>query len=280
MMLKSTFASFLLAFLATAPVRADYDDDGYQEPAQVTVCSDAIIQVEELSILCDSPGAYYYGSGKYRNSATCIPGDKAKIVLDFYVSDEETIQYAGGKVLTTIEVDGSYIGYNKVYEQVNLCDIDSVKSLSGNGCRNGSPSKGYYQIKKNFYWGKSSQGYDTPFTPYVTVGFQSSIYQDGFDYGGANTDSCRGNTFVTWTNRVRITYANAVSNFIRTFGILLSTVCVMGLFVRFLVNKPRSFGDARATLIPNTDKQAGSEEVFDFRKLPTGAGKNIQLVDF
>lgn len=277
MLLKSTFASLLLALLVTAPVKGNdddggYNDDGYNAPAQVTVCADAIVQVQELSILCDSPGAYYYGSGKYRNSATCLPGDKAKVVLDFYIADPDTIQYGGGSVLTTIEVDGSYIGYKKLYENAELCELQSLTALSGNGC----PAKGYYQIESQFYWGKSNNGYDTSFYPSVTVGFKSSIYQNAFDLGGANTDDCRGSTFVTWTNRVRTTYANAVSNFIKTFGILLFTIAIMGSFIWFLINKPRSLKDAKAKLIPN----GRQEEVFDFRKLPTGAGKNIQLVDF
>eukprot|EP00980_Cylindrotheca_fusiformis_P011717 scaffold2783_cov129-Cylindrotheca_fusiformis.AAC.18 len=270
--------SLLVALASTAPALADQ----YYQPSQygvnqVTVCSDSIIQVEDVSILCDSPGAYYYGSGKYRNSASCKPGDKAKIVVDFYIADEETIEYAGGYALASIEVDGSYSQIKTVQDDADLCSLDSLKSLSGNGC----PGVGYYQIREQFYWDKAKNSYNSSaFFPTVTVGFRSSANQYSFDYGGANTDLCRGSTFVTWTKRVRKTYANALSNFIKTFGILLSTIAMMGAFIWCLVHKPKNLADAKAKLVPNERQDDGNDNVFDFRKLPTGANSHVQLVDF
>lgn len=41
--------------------------------------SNATIDVEKVFLICDSPGAYYYGSGSYRDSARCKYGDKAKM---------------------------------------------------------------------------------------------------------------------------------------------------------------------------------------------------------
>lgn len=37
------------------------------------------ITVSLLSILCDTPGAYYSGSTAYRNSPVCVAGDKAQL---------------------------------------------------------------------------------------------------------------------------------------------------------------------------------------------------------
>jgi hypothetical protein len=268
--LNSVAFTFLLALSAAVP--AAMADDGYQNE----VCSDSIIQVQDLSLVCDSPGAYYYGSGKYRNSESCKPGDKARIQLDFYIADAEQIQYSGGYALLTMEVDGSYSEYKKIYEDADLCSVSSLNDRSGNGC----PAEGYYRIQEQFFWG-GSNGNNTAFYPTVTVGFRSNKYEYAFDYGGANTNLCRGSTFVTWTKRVRKTYANAVTNFIKTFGILLSTIAVMGAFIWFLVNKPKNLTDAKAKLVPNSKgNNYDDENVFDFRKLPTGAAKNIQLVDF
>ena len=39
------------------------------------------ISVSLLSVVCDTPGAYYSGSNAYRNSHVCIGGDKAKMDL-------------------------------------------------------------------------------------------------------------------------------------------------------------------------------------------------------
>lgn len=44
-------------------------------------CTHNYIQVEKLSILCDTPGAYYYGSNAYRNSLVCMSGDKAHLIV-------------------------------------------------------------------------------------------------------------------------------------------------------------------------------------------------------
>lgn len=42
-------------------------------------CNRNYIQISRMTILCDTPGAYYYGSNAYRNSEVCMSGDKAKL---------------------------------------------------------------------------------------------------------------------------------------------------------------------------------------------------------
>lgn len=42
-------------------------------------CRRNFITVSQLSVLCDTPGAYYSGSTAYRNSVVCVSGDKAKL---------------------------------------------------------------------------------------------------------------------------------------------------------------------------------------------------------
>jgi hypothetical protein len=42
-------------------------------------CKQHLITVSSLSILCDTPGAYYSGSNAYRNSPVCVSNDKAKL---------------------------------------------------------------------------------------------------------------------------------------------------------------------------------------------------------
>lgn len=44
-------------------------------------CNHNYIQVQRISILCDTPGAYYYGSNAYRNSQVCMSGDKAHLTV-------------------------------------------------------------------------------------------------------------------------------------------------------------------------------------------------------
>jgi hypothetical protein len=42
-------------------------------------CNRNYMQISRLSILCNTPGAYYHGSNAYRNSEVCMSGDKANL---------------------------------------------------------------------------------------------------------------------------------------------------------------------------------------------------------
>ena len=40
------------------------------------------VRIENVYLVCDSPGAYYGGKSAYQNSITCRQGDRAKVALD------------------------------------------------------------------------------------------------------------------------------------------------------------------------------------------------------
>jgi hypothetical protein len=252
--------------------------EAYYGSTEIEVCADSVIEVKDVSIVCDSPGTYYYGSSKYRNSVSCAPGDKAKVQIDFYIADPDTIQSAGGYSIVDVNIDAGWYTQKKVvYENADLCSLSSMKSSSQSTC----PFQGYYSIKTQFYWDDQSQNSGYSFVPTVTVGFKSSVNQGSYDYGGANTNLCRGNTFVTWSDNVAKSYANAVSNFIKTFGILLFTIAVMGAFIWFLAKRPTSFADAKAKLGVSKKKNALLEDEFDFDKMrTTGNATNVDILDF
>jgi len=52
----------------------------------VRSCTGKDFDVQAVYLVCDSPGAYYRGSSSYRDSTTCIYGDKARLQLqcEFY----------------------------------------------------------------------------------------------------------------------------------------------------------------------------------------------------
>lgn len=45
-------------------------------------CKHNYVQITSLQLLCDTPGAYYFGSNAYRKSEVCQSGDKAYIEMD------------------------------------------------------------------------------------------------------------------------------------------------------------------------------------------------------
>jgi hypothetical protein len=73
---------FLLWAAMVSYSRAD-DTSSSLSPLNVVTtqnyCKHHLITVSSLSILCDTPGAYYSGSNAYRNSPVCVSNDKAKL---------------------------------------------------------------------------------------------------------------------------------------------------------------------------------------------------------
>jgi hypothetical protein len=110
----------------------EHIDDGDQYYAKFSVCADSSIVVEEIQIVCDSPGAYYYGSGKYRNSATCQAGDKAKLTVTLSIADDlpdDVVPY----LFLSVQ------GYGTVADQVihqgdDLCSVSGLSSSDGAAC--------------------------------------------------------------------------------------------------------------------------------------------------
>jgi hypothetical protein len=42
-------------------------------------CQKRLVEVQDVRLTCDSPGAYYYGSKTYRSSEVCFYGDKVNV---------------------------------------------------------------------------------------------------------------------------------------------------------------------------------------------------------
>ena len=159
---------------------------------QFSVCADSAIVVEELMITCDSPGSYYYGSNKYRNSATCQGGDKAKLQVMFEIMQDLD---ASPYLTLNVAAAGS-VRDKQLYYQGDLCSLDSLQSYDGSAC----PNAGVYLISDKFYFDSQEDEYDTyNFNPVPSIGFQSDVEMNYFDLGGANTNFCAGGTFQNWS---------------------------------------------------------------------------------
>ena len=202
-------------------------EDGYYN--QFSVCDASVVLVQEISIMCDSPGAYYYGSGKYRNSAKCQAGDKANLVVDFMIMED-----LDEDAFLTVNVKGyGSVESILLHDQESFCSI--VQSVNGEEC----PISGYYQLKHQFYWGGQSDSYEYSFVPKVVVGIASGA-NDKYDLGGANTDQCySGKTFTSWTDGVRKSAADTFVNFMLTFGTLLAVLFVIALVAYFLARQAK-----------------------------------------
>jgi hypothetical protein len=211
------------------PVKAD---DGFYRN-QFYVCSNSQVIVEDISILCDSPGAYYYGSGKYRNSAQCQAGDKAKLQIGFTIG--QYFPYQDAYLTVMVQAYGS-VATEYVFSGESFCSTVKVTS-SSTAC----PGAGTYQLSQNFYWESMDDEYfEYNFTPKVIVGVSTRANSNQFDLGGANTKQCNGGSISSnWTSGVRKSVANTFRNFVKTFGILTFGLSAVAFAAWFLVRQAR-----------------------------------------
>lgn len=223
--------SISLAFIVSSffilTVAGQEDGEYYNK---FSVCDDTSVLVSDISILCDSPGTYYYGSGKYRNSASCQAGDKAKMkvsvdILEDLQSDAYLTLY--------VQAYGS-VEAIMLHAQESLCSV--LQSSNGAVC----PSAGNYTIKETFYWGSQSDDYEYTFTPKVVVGVSSTLNSKVYDMGGANTNMCSGGVVSDWTTGIRKSMANSIKSFFATFGILTAGILAIGLVGWFILRQAKA----------------------------------------
>ena len=275
----------LFTLLITQFAFADDSDESYYN--QFSVCADSKIIIEEISLYCDSPGSYYYGSSKYRNSATCQASDKAKLQIIFYIvpdnegnddgNDNKNGKSSSNVVIQsdpfmTIEVQGyGTVGDVSVLdagssfcESVTAIAYNNVASSSSVSC---PPAAGYYyQFKQQFYWGDQNDSYEYSFVPKVTVGISSNVETNYYyDLGGANTNKCySGNTFSSWTIGVRKSAANTFITFFISFGILLFTISSITLFTYCIMkHHMKRYGAVSRTKPPIVNESIVVDEVID-----------------
>ena len=247
-------------------------DDGEGEGAYYQKyfesCEDTDIQVEDVSLLCDSPGAYYYGNGKYRNSNSCMLGDKGKVSIYFYIGEE----LEGAEPYVTLNVkddSNSDVEEMVILQDEPLCSVSGLKAQDGQTC----PGEGYYYISGTTYLG-DKDGSGNPFDAKAQVGFKTYPDVEYFDLGGANTLYCPGGSLGTYSySRMKTQFASAVASFLVTWGTLFFGILSVIVFVVFLVRRMKtrndvSFEDADEDLLDGNYNQvivmSSSRSLVDF----------------
>lgn len=234
--LQILFIHILFFVLVCYGEESGGDDDAAADYYQkyFEACADSIIDVEDVSLLCDSPGAYYYGNGKYRNSHTCMLGDKGHVSIYFYVGED----LQGQEPYVSLKVrddSNSEVEDMVIYDNEMLCSISGLTAQGGQSC----PEEGYYYISGTTYLGEKD-GSGESFDAVATVGFRTDPSVGYFDLGGANTDFCEGGSYGKYSyGRMRKQVASAIASFLVTWGTLLfGVVSVVGI-AYFLIQRIR-----------------------------------------
>ena len=212
--------SFLCLFSSSfLLVNVVADDNGYYQ--RFSSCSNSYIEVDEMSILCSTPGQYYYGNSFYRNSATCQGSDRANYEIELNIPNKLPENYVP---YITVDVKGyGTVEDMRVLDSEKFCDLEDLWSLDGGEC----PEPGRYQVSSKFYWGEQDDEYSYNFRPHMVIGLSSSQGAKKYDLGGANTDSCEHGSFTNWSTRVQRSVSNTLHTFVITLGILLGAVILV-----------------------------------------------------
>jgi len=251
--------ALLVLAARTALITADDtagEADGYYN--QFSVCDESSILVQDISITCDSPGAYYYGSNKYRNSASCQSGDKANMQVDFVILQD--LEYDDAYLTLDIKGYGSVESIS-LHTQDSFCE--SVVAQNGVVC----PEAGYYTISERFYWGSQNDSYEYSFVPKVVIGIASGANQK-YDLGGANTNQCdSGNTFMGWTKGAGKTAADTFVTFMLTFGTLLAVLIVIFLVGYLLMKQAKRRVPKKEVIVDEELDEASYQAIRDNRSI-------------
>ena len=241
--------SFLLALLAVLSLhRTVRAEDEYVE--QFTVCPDSPILVDEMSMTCDSPGSYYYGGNVYRNSDTCMGGDKGKFQFIFEIVEDLE---ASPLLSVNIQAYGS-VPAVELYNHADLCYLSSLKSLDGAAC----PAAGQYMISEKFYFEDQNDAYEYNFKPVPSIGFMSGEDVKYFDLGGANTDDCDGGAFQHWSSNFQKTISKAITFFLATLGVMFVFSMVFVAWRYTVLKRERQWQST-----PKASFQAMQDEMLD-----------------
>ncbi|KAL7566680.1 hypothetical protein ACA910_017743 [Epithemia clementina (nom. ined.)] len=195
-----------------------------------------------MSIVCSTPGQYYYGKSYYRNSETCKAGDKAKYEIELYIPNELPQGYVP---YITVDVEGyGTVESVRALDSEKLCELDDLWSMDGSKC----PEPGRYQMSNQFYWGAQNDNYSYKFRPHMVVGLSSQQGSYKYNLGGANTDNCENGSFTNWSNKVQRSISSTVHTFIVTLGVMMGAailICSGYWYIRknYLTSQHEEEGD-------------------------------------
>mmetsp|Transcript_22703 Transcript_22703/g.34330 ORF Transcript_22703/g.34330 Transcript_22703/m.34330 type:complete len:247 (+) Transcript_22703:70-810(+) len=203
---------------------------GYQSydynPQIVEPCENGIVQVVNITVSCDGPYTFYYGSGVNRNSPVCDYGDKATVTVGFYV--EEDLE-------SSIYMQMS--AYNAADEQLYLGDAVDLCSKVGEECN----YEGYYEFSTKVAFA-SLDGEEAKFVPLLEIAFSDEA-DNGYGLGGVNIE-CGDNagSYFDWMNIRTNETMNKVKNatFMQDYGILIGTCIALAILAFVLIKSTSS----------------------------------------
>eukprot|EP00934_Nitzschia_sp_Nitz4_P003227 Nitzschia sp. Nitz4//scaffold195_size40117//34902//36167//NITZ4_007581-RA/size40117-processed-gene-0.18-mRNA-1//1//CDS//3329540380//3217//frame0 len=166
-----------------------YDYDSYLQSCdeeldiRVGNCKNSVIEVKDITIICDSPFRYYYGTGGRMSSELCEYGDNALVIVYFDV--HKNLDYMKNSLYMTLGIYANKQNKTLLWkaEGEELCN-----NFVGKDCT--SAGSYGFAFDVSFDSGTDERAL---FVPMVEMGF-STRPDSGYNLGGVNID-CDFNVF-------------------------------------------------------------------------------------
>jgi hypothetical protein len=201
------------------------NDDGNDGFLTYDTCTDGVVQVTNIKILCDSPYSYSYGNGAHRNSPLCDYGDQATISVFF---DVYTSLGSGDSIYIDMAVNAVTSSTQLLWEQKAV----ELSTLVGHSCT----EAGSYGFATTGTF-NSNYNDQSEFYPDAVISFSTEADQ-GSDLGGVNVECELGsfydgsNSWVTTSNSSKGTRAGNVLKNLFIFGAVFGVIGAVGFKIR------------------------------------------------
>jgi hypothetical protein len=197
------------------------------EQATVGNCKGSTVWVNSVTILCDSPYAYYYGNGAHRGSTVCDYGDMATVRVNFNIA--ASIRSLD-KMYMTMGVYATKVSVELLFAAMNV----NVNDLVGDNVN----KKGNYEFSMRIMLDKS-YGDNAKFVPSFEFGF-STMQDEGYNLGGVNINCAYdaqnqpySSKFYRATQNSKHRYGAGPSLHYASFGFFLGVALLAATFFFF-----------------------------------------------
>lgn len=279
----AVFACYAMAALVWStppPVRAAYNynnrnNDDYRSdytncPAVISVCENSVVQVRDVTWLCNSPYAYYWGSGTHRNSRLCAYNDKITYQVSFRVTDDIT---EVSDIFVTMAIQ-EYSSRTIIQSKAPSYLCDTV----GTACTSAGDYSFSFTVRLDGSASNSNLGVDTSssssssddFCPVLIMAF-STEDDSGYNLGALNME-CEAwdNALATWARRApKLT----PRDWIRNYGMIFGTGLCLIVFSGFVWQQARRAASFRSCVDPCAMEL---DQYYNYRYPPQSIPTTIQ----
>ena len=184
-------------------------------------CDSALVEVTEVTIKCDSPYAYYYGSGAHYSSDFCDYGDHALVTV-FLNVNEDWLSANRDTIYMTMGVYAMKYGQSELLWAAR--SVEFCETFVGHACTKAGQYAFAFRVSLDYIMTDQNL-----FVPQVEIGF-SSRQDEGYNLGGVNIDCQFSSTYRAydpWYVGYHKSQSWAAGSFAPGWGLIIGVVALL-----------------------------------------------------